>query len=72
MTTIRYQPGSWPMDAIRRQQCTRKVAHLTEADAIAESERLHAKDGYPMRVYQCRWCSGWHVGRNKEWRPDGE
>lgn len=61
----------WSLSYVRWHQCGRKFRHATEADALDTQAALYRKNGSVVRVYQCQWCAGWHVGRNQEWKPDG-
>lgn len=60
----------WSLSYIRWHQCGRKFRHATEADAIDTQQTLYRKNGSVVRVYACPHCGGFHVGRNREYRPD--
>lgn len=50
---------------IRRSACSRKKRHETAAQAKREMNRLirvRIVGDTPLHIYQCPWCSGWHVG----------
>jgi len=42
-----------------------KKGYASQAEAQAQAERLHEKDGATMSVYQCGSCPKWHVGHAK-------
>ena len=46
------------------RECTSKQRYDTETLAKSTSENIFLRDGTILRVYQCRWCSGWHLNEN--------
>lgn len=59
---------------VKSQQCGRKRAYDTEADADAAIESLRAAGkaqeapGWELHAYVCR-CGAWHVGHHVPRRP---
>ena len=53
---------------LRRKQCTGKVKHTTYKAAFMALKR----SGFPgdMRVYKCRFCSGYHIGHYNKQKAD--
>lgn len=50
---------------IRRRACTGKQRHADEQGAQAHVRSLYAKGIAGRRAYRCKFCGGYHVGR--EW-----
>lgn len=51
--------------AIRRKACdgkTRFTSYGEAAGALRALLRKVSNDGWPMSVYSCRFCSGFHFG----------
>ena len=50
----------------RRRSCLRKHRYDNRTDARRELDRIVATTGADptgMRVYQCPWCAGYHIGK---------
>lgn len=53
---------------LRRKACSGKVAHSTEAAAVAASKALYRKTGEFVQAYRCKYSGKhphWHVGHWK-------
>jgi hypothetical protein len=51
--------------SIHRRSCYRKIRHATEYAALKAMHSLEKRpafDGQAMKVYECTFCDGWHVG----------
>lgn len=40
----------------------KKVAHLSEGDAVPHADSLEDLTGVRPNIYQCSICNFWHVG----------
>ena len=48
---------------IRSKECSGKVRHKTQAEAVSVAIYLREKDSdFYLKVYKCRWCHFWHLG----------
>lgn len=54
--------------ALRRRSCEGKIKHATLGAAIAHAKSLLHKTGRWFETYKCRFCGGFHCGRQKS-RP---
>ena len=52
---------------LRKQSCTGKVPHATQAAAQYHAAKVRAK-GDLVRAYKCRFGDHWHIGH---WRRGG-
>lgn len=43
-----------------------KVMHNTYEGALKHAEKMSKKHGVHFSVYKCAYCTGYHIGRNKE------
>lgn len=48
---------------LRRKSCTRKKRHDTKEQAHALLHYMKKYRGYNGKVYHCKFCNGWHIGR---------
>lgn len=53
--------GRRNMSRSEYQQCGKKTRYKSEADARKYAARLSELRGYPIRVYYCHFCCGWHL-----------
>lgn len=44
--------------------CRRKIRH-SKASAIRAAEAMQGKTGAKFTVYECVYCHGWHIGKDK-------
>ena len=49
---------------------TAKVMHNTYEGAMKHAEKMSKKYGVHFSVYKCAYCTGYHIGRNKENRAE--
>jgi hypothetical protein len=53
-------------DPDQYRACTRKRRFNTKRIAKEEAKRLsRARYGHPVSVYQCEYCSGWHLSQRQ-------
>ncbi len=51
-------------EARRATECRDKFQHATEESAVRHMETLMAREGKRLSVYQCEFCTHWHVGNS--------
>jgi len=58
---------------IRKRSCASKVRHETAAEAGGHIRDLRKrdKDGPHRQIYKCRFCGGYHVGRENRSQRQG-
>lgn len=44
---------------------TKKLRRAKGA-AKKEAKRVAHGTGLPIEAYKCRWCRGWHIGKNPQ------
>jgi hypothetical protein len=49
---------------IRRKECSgkRRYASREIAQRAVSRLKMNTKDTSYLKIYKCRWCSGWHFG----------
>lgn len=53
--------------AMHARSCHRKVRHTTEYEALKHLhaiEKTRGYDKFPLKVYECTACGGWHFGHS--------
>ena len=71
MVNFRIKPGVIDLSEKAHRMCLKKVRYESEeeAEAILHQQKRKAPAGNRLESYQCRLCSGWHLGhRGTDWK----
>lgn len=49
---------------VKATACARKVRYETVEDAQMSAFRAFEKRGVELRMYQCKYCGGWHLTKH--------
>jgi len=50
---------------VRKRMCTSKKRYRDHNEAISSGQTATARRGTTLRVYECPWCDGFHLTKEK-------